>query len=86
MKNALRVGYDVAKAALTGSDTHVNCRAGEHRTGSVVVTAHWFLSFSTLDVVLARILRENPGRADLLRYSLTYRRKAFNNASVLEAT
>ena len=66
LEAAVTSGYDIARACAL---VHVNCRAGEHRTGSASVAAHWFLSFSTPQAVLHRILMQNPARAALLRDS-----------------
>ena len=60
LTNAAIVGYDAARAALTGSPVHLNCQAGQHRTGATSISTHWYLGRSTADGVLAKILLKKP--------------------------
>ena len=85
LSNTLTVGFDIATASIACPYVFVNCFAGEHRTGGGVVARLWFLGYNTLDAILSKILRDNPGRAALLSKSLRQPRRALKRRSVLEA-
>lgn len=82
----MMLGFDSANASASCPGAFVNSGIGEHRACSAAVAAPWFLGYNTLDAILTKIARDNPGRSSLLFSSLTPPRRASEWKSVLEAT